>query len=79
MPTYDFQCGSCGKVFEAKLGFASQGKGPACPECKSTKAQKIFSTSVNIITDKARLPLKDVSFNPKSGGGCCGGGGCGCR
>ena len=81
MPTYDFQCDSCGKVFEAKVSFADQGKVPACSGCGQAKAKRLFSASVNIRTTKARLPIKPLPSveGGGGGGGCCSGGGCGCR
>ena len=83
MPTYDFQCDSCGKVFEAKVSFADQSTLPVCSGCGQATSKRLFSTSVNIQTTKARLPITPLpgveGGGGGGGGGCCSGGGCGCR
>ena len=71
MPTYDFQCESCGKLFEARVSFgdAEQGKLPACPACRSTKPRRLLNSTINILIGKMDTAITRM---PGSGGGSCG-------
>jgi len=73
MPTYDFQCESCGKLFEARVSFgdAEQGKLPACPACRSTKPRRLLSSTINILTGKPDAMMTGMP-GKSGGGGCCG-------
>jgi putative FmdB family regulatory protein len=42
MPTFDFHCTACNKVFEEMLPFGSKGK-PVCPSCGSKQTEKMIS------------------------------------
>jgi putative FmdB family regulatory protein len=44
MPWYDFQCESCGNVFEAQRAM-SDTKKPKCKYCGSTRTVKIYSAA----------------------------------
>ena len=78
MPTYDFQCESCGKLFEARVNFsdAAQSKFPACPGCQAATSRRILSATVNILTNKPATAAAETPTS-RGGGGCCGGS-CGC-
>ena len=39
MPTYDFRCQQCSRLFEAALPFGSKRK-PPCPACGARKTEK---------------------------------------
>ncbi|MDB4979036.1 MAG: hypothetical protein JWM56_1222 [Candidatus Peribacteria bacterium] len=41
MPTFDFRCDTCFRVFEDTIPFQSKKK-PACPECKGKKVKKLL-------------------------------------
>jgi len=43
MPTYDYKCEECGKVFELFRRFSDYNKEIKCPGCGSDKAGTIFS------------------------------------
>ena len=43
MPTYDYKCKECGKVFEVFRRFSDYDKEIKCPNCGSDKAERIFS------------------------------------
>ncbi|MBE9502157.1 MAG: zinc ribbon domain-containing protein [Chloroflexi bacterium] len=43
MPTYDYKCKECGKVFEVFRRFSDYDKEIRCPSCGSDKAERIFS------------------------------------
>ncbi len=37
MPTYDYRCESCSKIFSMQMGMTEHDKGGIiCPECKGT-------------------------------------------
>ena len=79
MPTDDFQCTSCGQLFEARVSFgeAEQGTRPACPHCRSTKPRRLLSSTIHILTGKP--DTRRPGMSGQRGGGGCGGGSCGCR
>jgi putative FmdB family regulatory protein len=43
MPTYDYKCKECGKVFEVLHRFSDYDKEIKCPNCGSDKTERIFS------------------------------------
>ena len=43
MPTYDYRCKECGKVFEVFRRFSELHGKVNCPNCGSEKAQRVFS------------------------------------
>jgi len=43
MPTYDYKCKECGKVFEVFRRFSDYDKETKCPNCGSDRAERIFS------------------------------------
>ncbi len=43
MPSYDYKCKECGKVFEVFRHFSDHDKEIKCPNCGSDKAERIFS------------------------------------
>jgi putative FmdB family regulatory protein len=76
MPTYDFQCDRCGRVFEARLGMAeyAEGQRPACPGCGQAGPRRLFTSDVAVRGARLKIPITD-----EGSGGCgSGGGGCGC-
>jgi len=52
MPTYEYQCKECGKVFDLRLHIEEHDrKRPKCPKCGSRKLEQKF-TSFFAKTDK---------------------------
>lgn len=53
MPTYDYHCHKCDKVFTLILTIDEHDKEgpPKCPHCKSTDVKQVFS-GVTVITSK---------------------------
>ncbi len=45
MPIYEFNCASCGKVFERKRPVEKASQGARCPEC-GKGAQRIFGAAI---------------------------------
>jgi len=43
MPTYDYKCKECGKVFEGFRLFSELDEEVDCPNCGSKKTERVFS------------------------------------
>ena len=43
MPTYDYKCRECGKVFEVFRRFSELDEQVNCPNCGSEKTERVFS------------------------------------
>ena len=43
MPTYDYKCKECEKVFEVFRRFSELDEEVKCPNCGSEKTEKVFS------------------------------------
>ncbi|MEW5947700.1 MAG: zinc ribbon domain-containing protein [bacterium] len=62
MPTYEYECGSCGKIYEHyHASSAERDKAPPCPLCGGADAKRLMSAFA-------------VSHLKSFGGGrtCCG-------
>ena len=74
MPLYEYSCRKCESEFELLIRGSEQ---PECPECHSTKLEKLFSVPAAHTQGSRDLPI----CNPAPSGGCglpqCGMGGCG--
>ncbi len=56
MPTYEYQCGACGKKFSLFLSYAEYDRAEVrCPECASADAHRIICPVRVAIGDKKRL------------------------
>jgi len=70
MPTFDYQCGDCGNVFEVKRRFGEDADSARCPE-DGADAKRLFSPPLDMIvygkgyTTKVAPP----SSTPPAGGG----------
>lgn len=73
MPTYDYVCQDCGKLFEMRASITEYSKGlaPQCPECGSPKAIRTF-TSINVLTSRGGTRGPAAGCGPSPGPGCCG-------
>lgn len=51
MPTYEYRCEACKKLFAVTVTLAEYAKGlkPACPKCGTSKVVRTF-TSFNVKT-----------------------------
>ncbi len=67
MPIFEYHCNGCGLDFEQLVRADDR---VACPECGSTRVRKQLSV---VAAPRAR------GGNTEDAGGCCSGGGCGCR
>ena len=74
MPIYEYSCERCESAFELLVRGSEE---PVCPECGSTRLEKLLSVPAAHIGGSKSLPICD---SPASGGGCglpqCGGGSC---
>jgi len=43
MPTYEYKCKECGRVFEVFRRFSELNKEVNCPNCGSEKTERVFS------------------------------------
>lgn len=48
MPTYDYECGSCGKTFEVFQSI-KEDLLKKCPKCGKLKLQRLFGTGGGVI------------------------------
>ncbi len=57
MPSYDYECGSCGFEFEA---FHSMSMEPLidCPECNKPELIKLISPGASVIVKGTKTPCK---------------------
>lgn len=48
MPTYEYECGKCGTLFER---FQSMSAAPVktCPECKSRRVKRLLGTGAGLL------------------------------
>ena len=45
MPIYDYRCGKCHKVFSITESIVAHGtRKVRCPNCKSTRVERVFGT-----------------------------------
>jgi putative FmdB family regulatory protein len=78
MPTYEYECGACGHVFDA-LQSMSDAKLTKCPECKKDKLQRLIGTGSGVIfkgtgfyeTDYKKKTPSSSGSTPSCGGGSC--------
>ncbi len=66
MPTYDYRCDACGKVYDIFHKVREVAEDVVCPSCGSPKATRLISA-----------PRINAGSAPDQGGcgeaGCCGG------
>jgi putative FmdB family regulatory protein len=51
MPIYDFKCRKCGHKFEELVRVSDSA---ACPKCKAANAERQFSMTAAVSTDRTR-------------------------
>jgi putative FmdB family regulatory protein len=75
MPIYEYSCDSCSSEFELLVRGSEK---PACPDCGSTRLEKLLSVPAAHTGGSKSLPICE---SPVRGGGCglpqCGSGSCG--
>jgi putative FmdB family regulatory protein len=71
MPIYEYRCNQCEREFEKYVQSAQAAV--ACPGCQSARVTRRLSV-VGMRSTGGPAPVPGMS-----GGGCCGGGGCGCH
>lgn len=73
MPIYEFQCLSCGHMFE-ELVFGRST--PACPQCGGKKNEKVISRPARSRSSSHDYDSADAPASSGCGCGSCGGGNC---
>ncbi|HZP54416.1 zinc ribbon domain-containing protein [Actinocrinis sp.] len=69
MPTFDYQCGECGHVFEVKRRFGEDAQTAACPE-DGAEAKRLFSPPLDMIVYGKEYTVRTPppTTTPSSGG-----------
>ena len=90
MPTYQYECNSCGHEFEV-LQSMTEAKLKKCPKCSKNKLVRLIGSGTGVIfkgkgfyeTDyKRKEPAKDLpasKTSPKGPSSGCGHSSCGCK
>ena len=74
MPLYEYACPSCATRFEALQ--RSFRETASCPSCGAPGAERLLSTFA--MSSGGTGGARDAASAPRSMGGSCCGGGCGC-
>ena len=72
MPTYDYKCEECGKVFEVFRRFSELDEEVNCPNCGSEKTEMVFSISHiegETVAGSGYGKVESPPINPEPGGG----------
>ena len=69
MPIYSYECGKCGHKFDELV---KGSETVACPECKSTKLNKLFAPFA-VGSSSGPSSGCESGACPMAGGGCPGG------
>lgn len=72
MPTYDYQCGQCSRVFEVRRSFSEDASTASCPD-DGTVATRLFSPPLDVLVYGKEYTVRPPS--PPAAGGSAGGGG----
>jgi putative FmdB family regulatory protein len=64
MPLYDFKCRKCGHRFEELVRVNDTA---ACPKCKARSAERLFSMSAAVSTDKSRTRTAKIARRTATG------------
>lgn len=64
MPLYDFKCKKCGHRFEELVRLNDTAD---CPKCKARNAERLFSTSAGVSTDKTKARTSKIARRVASG------------
>jgi putative FmdB family regulatory protein len=58
MPLYEFKCRACGHRFDELVKVDETA---SCPKCGDPKAERLFSTSAGVSTDRSRTRAAGVA------------------
>ncbi len=75
MPLYDFQCQSCGRVFEVRASIKQrEDLKPECPVCHSHDTEALITAGLVILNKPsgAAIAPSGCGCGSNSGSGCCG-------
>ena len=81
MPLYEYRCRTCQHAFETLV--RSWNEAVHCPSCSGEDVDKQLSTFAMAMGgpsfESGGIRPPQTPLARPSGGGCCGGGGCGCH
>jgi putative FmdB family regulatory protein len=63
MPTYDYECGTCGHRFEVFEKIHAEGRKP-CPKCKKGKAKRMLGAGAGFIFKGSGFYTTDYKKSP---------------
>jgi putative FmdB family regulatory protein len=67
MPTYDYKCADCGRIFEKFHGM-NENPQVLCPECSSANTERQVSLGAGIVFKGAGFYVNDYKKSDSSGG-----------
>ncbi|HNA80789.1 MAG TPA: zinc ribbon domain-containing protein [Turneriella sp.] len=67
MPTYDYKCADCGRIFEKFHGM-NETPQVACPECSSANTARQVSLGAGIVFKGAGFYVNDYKKSDSPGG-----------
>ena len=67
MPTYDYKCADCGRIFEKFHGM-NENPQVACPECSSANTARQVSLGAGIVFKGAGFYVNDYKKSDSPGG-----------
>ncbi len=68
MPTYDYKCADCGRIFEKFHGM-NETPQVTCPDCQSVQTSRQVSLGAGIVFKGAGFYVNDYKKSSGSGGG----------
>jgi putative FmdB family regulatory protein len=69
MPLYEFTCQKCDHTFETLV---FNGEAVECPECQSSRLERLFSVPAKPRSDGQSLPMSSCDPKlPPCGPSCC--------
>ncbi len=77
MPIYEYECKSCGNVFEKMQSINTESRIETCPKCSKDAERKISATSYHLTGSGFYNTDKKSPAPACPSGSCCAGGTCG--
>ncbi|GMU87721.1 MAG: hypothetical protein AMXMBFR48_29620 [Ignavibacteriales bacterium] len=76
MPMYEYKCNECSAKFEQFQKSLASSQRIECPQCKSEKVTKLFSSFAAVGSSGGSFESDYSDSCSAPAGGCCGGGSC---
>lgn len=62
MPLFEYECLSCGHVFEVMLKRTEPTSRPACPECRKTDVERLWSPFAGRVGESGGCGTSPLGF-----------------